>query len=212
MRKDPSATGGGRRFSPGQLLAISEEVARIGAGVRPHPAVTELVLLAIDPSRAHAYWQVEVMDLNRARRETGRSYSPLVLRAFPLQEREASAPLQEHEVRLLQGSFYLEHLSPGGTYVAELGLLKPDGSLALLARSDPATLAPARPSTRQDTAAIDTRRAPGPSPVLTDLATEVTGAGLQAPLPMPLPMPLTLDRASSPVPDGLIDPASGGVG
>lgn len=184
MQTGPQAAGTPRTFSSEELLRISDEVARAGAGVPPRPAATEIVLLAIDPRRAHAYWNVEIPDLNRARRETGRSYAPMVVRVrLEAAASGAAPPVEEREVRLLQGSAYFEDLAPGSTYAVELGLRKPDGALALLASSEPVQLAPAEPSARQDTVAIDTRRRTGEAPVLTDLAAEVTGSSCAVPLP-----------------------------
>lgn len=197
MRTGHQATRTGRTFSPGQLLAISEDVSRAGAAVQLGPEATEVVLLAIDPARAHAYWHIAVPDLNRARRETGRSYAPMVLRILrtrgcepglaenvpPRPARDAARMeevVREQEVRLLQGSAYLDDLEPGGTYHVVLGLKKPRRDLALLATSAPVSLPPSEPSTRRETVAIDTRQKPGGAPIVTDLATEVTGAPVEA--------------------------------
>lgn len=122
-------------ITPDELLAISEEMA---AGYPPPRAGTELVLLDVNPHRAHACWHVDPDDLRAAQQRAPNA--PLVIRMHDVTGVEFDGrnahDTSDTLVHGLQGQIDLNVRRDGRTYLAEFGLRRPDGHLERLAMSD----------------------------------------------------------------------------
>lgn len=114
---------------------MAEEVS---AQYPPPRLGTELVLLEVDPHRTHAYWNVDTPDFEAAAKLAGGGATPMVLRFFEVSADPAAEPGRPFDVEVqgLQNHWYVDLWNPGRSYVAELGLRRPDGHLVVLARSN----------------------------------------------------------------------------
>ena len=124
-------------FTNQELAAISQEVS----SYFPQPfELSDLCLLVIDPHNIHAYWHVRADDMARARTAAGAPDAPLVLRLYDITYIDFSRT-QAHgffdvQVHGLQSNWYIHLWEPAKSYVADIGLRRPDGSLVALARSN----------------------------------------------------------------------------
>jgi len=101
---------------------------------------TELILLEIDPHRAHVCWNID----------PGQSISsnPLILRVYDITESGSIASANQSfdvEIFGLQGRWYLDLWRDDRTFVAQIGYLNTDGSLHVLAESNSVKTPPAEP-------------------------------------------------------------------
>lgn len=163
--------------SAADLRRISEEISAL----YPPPRLgTELVLLEVNPHRAHAYWSVDLEDFESARARSGLAQPPLVLRLYDITGIEFNGSnahtAYDIEVQGLQGHWYIDLWMSGRTHVAELGFRTADGRLVCLARSNPVATPPSAESREYNTLALNTGGA-GPQDVrVTDLFAD-SGAG-----------------------------------
>lgn len=123
--------------TPEELRRIAEEVTR---AFPPRRTGTELVLMEIDPRRAHAYWHVEAADYDHAVRGADEAQPPLVVRMYDISgiqfDGQNARDSFDVQVQGLQGHWYVDLFAEGRTYTAELGLRRADGSLVRLARAN----------------------------------------------------------------------------
>ncbi len=152
----PEGAKPGDAFSPDELRAITQEVSSL----YPPPRLgTELVLLEVNPHRAHAYWNVDVEDFQAAARETGLDGPPMILRLYDVtgvaHDAQQAHSYFDLQVQGLQGHWYVDLWKDGRCYVAELGLRRPSGGLVPLARSNAVSTPPASESALYDTTALD---------------------------------------------------------
>ena len=169
-----------RDLTPDELRTVAQEVSSL----YPPPRLgTELVLLEVNPHRAHAYWNVDVEDFQAAARETGIDGPPMILRVYDVTGVDPD-PQQAHsyfdlQVQGLQGHWYVDLWKDGRSYAAELGLRRPSGGLVPLARSNAVSTPPASESALYDTTALDVARAHA----------EELHAAVEADQPAPPPAP-----------------------
>ncbi len=120
-----------------QLRDVLDEVSR----ENPLPASgNELILLEIDPHRAHVCWNVDP--------DQAQVGSPLVLRVFDITDSgniDVASQAFDVEVYGLQGRWYLDLWRDDRTFVTQLGYRQPDGSLRVLAQSNEVSTPPAEP-------------------------------------------------------------------
>jgi hypothetical protein len=92
-----------------------------------------LVMMAVNPRRVHAYWEVTPERLAQASGDAADSLEPpsAALRFY-----DATAASFDVPVDLRPGSWYVNLWSPGQTYYAELGLKTDAGQFVPLARSN----------------------------------------------------------------------------
>ena len=123
------------------MLAVSAEIA---AGFPPPRACTELVLLDVNPHRAHAFWNIEAGEFLAARQRTGAAAPPLVIRLHDVTGIvfDGKNPHDTFDVGVggLQGQTDVDVRKDGRTYVGELGFRRSDGHLERLAISQPMDL------------------------------------------------------------------------
>ncbi|HMP89304.1 MAG TPA: DUF4912 domain-containing protein [Kiritimatiellia bacterium] len=121
---------------------------------------TELILLEIDPHRAHVCWTIEPSQ--------ARPFHPLVLRVYDISgggDTTSAEQVFDVEVFGLQGRWYLDLWRDDRTFIAEIGYRNSDGSFKSLARSNEVKTPPADP----EHVDRDTRHAdPNGNPVHTD--------------------------------------------
>jgi hypothetical protein len=126
-----------------ELRSVLDQVSR----KIPLPASgNELILLEIDPHRAHVCWNI---DPQQAHPE-----SPLVLRVFDITEGgkpSAAAQAFDVEVHGLQGRWYLDLWRDNRTFVTQLGYRREDGSIDVLAESNHVSTPPAEPEANAST-------------------------------------------------------------
>lgn len=194
---DRTAEAAGAAPAPDELRRISEEISAL----YPPPRLgTELVLLEVNPHRAHAYWNVDVEDYQAARKRSGLERPPLVLRLYDVTgltfDGSNAHQVFDIEIQGLQGHWYLDLWKDGRTHIADLGFRRDDGSLVCLARSNPVSTPAAAESAEYHTLALDTAAADPSSVKLTDL---VADAGLNGP---------AFDPETSPA-DAVAPPAGG---
>lgn len=156
----PEGAKPGDAFSPDELRAITQEVSSL----YPPPRLgTELVLLEVNPHRAHAYWNVDVEDYRAAARETGLDSPPMILRLYDVtgvaHDAQQAHSYFDLQVQGLQGHWYVDLWKDGRCHIAELGLRRPSGGLVPLARSNAVSTPPASESALYDTTALDVARA-----------------------------------------------------
>ncbi|MCU0971065.1 MAG: DUF4912 domain-containing protein [Gammaproteobacteria bacterium] len=147
----PASTPAEPPFTREELRRISGELA----GHFPLPVdESHLVLTEVDPQRVHAYWGLRAADVAAARTASGADGAPLVLRfREPVTPTGALGPRPPFYVQVagLRSDAYVDIPGQGRSYVAELGLIGRDGSLAVLATSNevelprPESAAPAAP-------------------------------------------------------------------
>ena len=161
-----------KEITADDLRGVAEEIS---SHYPPPRLGTELVLLEVDPHRAHAYWNVDLHDFQEGKALAGEGQHPLVLRMQDITgggAADASSPQAfDVEVQGLQSHWYIDLWQPGRTYVADLGFRKEDGTLVSLARSNPVDTPRAAQSENYDTAAVHTGHGDDEGPLLTDLLT-----------------------------------------
>jgi hypothetical protein len=164
-----------REHNPAHEIPMEElrEIAREIASSYPPPRLgTELVLLEIDPHRAHAYWNIDVEDYRAAVTACGDPAPPLLLRVHDVTGVEFDGTNSNShfdlQVQGLQGHWYVDLWRDGRSHLAELGLRRADGRLELLARSNVVSTPPAAESPHYHTEAVNTA-ATDPSLRFTDL-------------------------------------------
>lgn len=199
-----------------ELRAIAQEVS---ASYPPPRLGTELVLLEINPHRAHAYWNIDVADFNAAAAACGDPSPPILLRLYDVTgvdfDGANAHSYFDMQVQGLQGHWYVDLWKDGRSYIADLGLRRADGRLEILARSNPVSTPPAAESSRYHTEAVNTAQ-PEPALRLTDLIgdpnlspenTDVeTGAEIDL-NPPPLHIVPAPDPAAYRAPDAPVDPS-----
>lgn len=149
----PAASEG---FSPEELREVAQEISSL----YPPPRLgTELVMLEVNPHRAHAYWNIDVEDYQRAAAQCGTDAPPLLLRIHDVTGIEFDGnnahSYFDLQVQGLQGHWYVDLWKDGRSYVAELGLRRPNGGLVQLARSNPVATPPASESPHYENLPID---------------------------------------------------------
>lgn len=146
---------GGDQLSAGDLREIAEGFS---AHFPPPRVGTELVLLEVNPHRAHAYWNIDLEDYRAAQARAGSSHAPLVIRVFDVTDStppERAITAFDTEVQGLQGHLYLNLWKDGRIHLADLGLRDPDGRLIPLARSNTVSTPSAGESDVYSTKALD---------------------------------------------------------
>lgn len=128
---------------PGGFLRLIDEIS---SAFPESPRTTALSLMDVDPCRLHAYWSILPNDLNAARRDLGpdAARAELVIRIHGVDE--SPGPYLDVVVRGAEANRYIDFPRGGGTYSAELGLRRSNGSLNVLAHSNPVTLPRAEPA------------------------------------------------------------------
>ena len=159
--------------SAADLRQVSDEISSL----YPPPRLgTEIVLLEVNPHRAHAYWNIDVEDFRDGHKRCGMDRPPLVLRLYDVTglsfDGSNAHQVFDIEIQGLQGHWYLDLWKDGRTHVADLGFRRPDGSLVCLARSNPVSTPPAAESADYHTLAVDTAESDRPVVKLTDLITD----------------------------------------
>lgn len=158
-----------RTLTPEDLRAISHEIS---SSYPPPRLGTELVLLEINPHRAHAYWNVDVADYRRALAACGDPNPPLLLRIHDVTgipfDGTNSVSFFDLQVQGLQGHWYVDLWKDGRTFIGELGLRRSDGRLEILARSNPVSTPIASESAHYHTEAVNLA-ASDPNARITDL-------------------------------------------
>jgi len=115
---------------------------------------TKVVLLPVHPYLIHAYWELTVDDLDRARRGLGEGQETAkpVLRFYDITSVESDgtdAPgYFDVEIDLRARNWYVPLWSPGKSYIADLGFKKADGEYLAVTRSNAAPTPRAWPSIR----------------------------------------------------------------
>jgi len=133
-------------ISGGRFLRLIDEIS---SAFPESPRTTTLSLMDVDPCRVHAYWSILPNDLDAARRDLGSDAvsAELVIRIHDV--KDAAAPNVDVIVSGAENNRYIDFPRGGGTYAAELGLRRPNGSLNVLARSNPVMLPRAEPAAPQ---------------------------------------------------------------
>ena len=116
------------------LRQVAEDVRAAFPGPLSAP---ELVLIDVDPSRVHAFWNLSPATFDRVRQGLGREGddAPMVLRFHQLSASGATTAPFDVEVVGAQGRCYIDIWDEGRLYRGELGLRRSDGSLVPLAAS-----------------------------------------------------------------------------
>jgi len=122
-------------ISAEEMRSLAAEIASL---YPPPRAGTEIVLLEVNPHRAHAYWNIDLEENRRIEDQSGQL--PLVIRLHDVTgiEFDGRNPHDTNDtiVSGLQGQTDLNVWKDGRTYLAELGYRKHDGHLITLAASD----------------------------------------------------------------------------
>lgn len=138
------------------MRTIAEEVS---ATYPPPRLGTELVLLEVDPHRAHAYWNVDVADYEAVIKANGLESPDMLLRLHDVTGIEFDGKNAHSyfdlQVQGLQGHWYVDLWQDGRAYIAELGLRRKDGGFAAFARSNAVSTPPAKASASYNTQALD---------------------------------------------------------
>lgn len=119
-----------------QLIAISEEVS----SYFPRPiAETLITLMEVDPYTIHAYWNIEPSRMENIRNTFGDDglEGVLTLRVHTkrLDAQNCGNSFFDCAIQGMQSSTYI-NVIPQTPYVAEIGLLRPDGDFLVLAISN----------------------------------------------------------------------------
>ena len=144
-----------------ELRSVVEEIS---AHYPPPRLGTELVLLEVNPHRAHAYWNIDVEDFRAAQQRTGLDHPPLVLRLFDITDGtppEQALTAFDVEVQGLQGHWYLDLWKDGRTHLADIGFRDAAGRLVALARSNAVSTPSSAESPEYHTQAVDTTHPAG---------------------------------------------------
>ena len=186
---------GSNQLMPEELQAIAGEISK---AFEPEIKTSSLLLLPIDPHRAHANWHIESADLDDARTRAGAD-APLVLRLYDITgiafNGSNARDVVDTTVSGAEGQAALNVWHSGRTYVADLGVRRADGHLQMLARSGEIHIAPAvrwqpsAPPAQIDTYVppeiAETAAAPapevGPWPGADALSALTTGVTLETP-------------------------------
>ncbi len=138
-------------FAADSLRQISEEIS---SEFPPPRLGTELVLLEVDPRRAHAYWNIDVEDYKDAQLDSGSKQPTMVLRMYDITgvnfDGSNARETFDTEIQGLQGHWYVDLWQHGRKYVADLGFRRGDGSLAFIARSNEVETPQEGPSSSPD--------------------------------------------------------------
>lgn len=136
----PQPQAEGLRFSPSlqeDLDALPKSYGR-----------TTIVLMAVDPYRVHAYWEVVPKDLADARRLRGPQARPALrfheVTGISVDGANAHCCF-DVDVQFAAENWYVHLWSPAKSYVVDLGLRTADGSFFALVRSNIAHTPPAGP-------------------------------------------------------------------
>ena len=122
---------------PEMLRDLLEDV---GTDFTLPAAGTELILMEIDPNRAHVCWTIDPSQ--------ARPFHPLVLRVYDVTASgaiETAEQMFDVEVFGLQGRWYLDLWRDDRVFIAEIGYHNADGSFRSLARSNEVRTPPAEP-------------------------------------------------------------------
>lgn len=169
---EPLTPDAGAPLTADELRSVAQEIA---ASYPPPRLGTELVLLEINPHRAHAYWNVDVEDFQTAAAACGDPSPPILLRLHDVTGIEFDGTNAhsyfDMQVQGLQGHWYVDLWKDGRTHIAELGLRRADGRLEILARSNPVSTPPASESSHYHTEAVDLAQS-DPTLRLTDLSAD----------------------------------------
>lgn len=117
---------------------------------------TTLVAVPVDPYVVHCQWEVAPADLERAKQTLGVSEQEFwpVLRFYDVTNAapDESAPdaAFDVDVQLQAGNWYVRSCGPDRSYRADLALKREDGSLVVVASSNPAHTPPSTLSTHAD--------------------------------------------------------------
>lgn len=147
--------------SPGPNSGLEREfLRRVGEETRrsfPRPfAEAELVLIDVDPTHVHAFWNIPLAAHEAVRSRPELARAPMILRLFAVDD---DRDFTDTEVGGLQGRTYVGVWSDRRRYRATIGLRAADGSLVELASSNVAELP-----------------APGPAPEVASSDAGATGA------------------------------------
>lgn len=110
-------------------------------------ADNRLVLMAIDPFWAWAYWEASPRALEQAKERAGDRAASLVIRFYDVASFPAPDPLDPFDGKSAKetfdvpiggpsGNYYLNLWSPGKSLIAELGVKSKDGRFCPVARSN----------------------------------------------------------------------------
>lgn len=138
---------------------------------------TELVLMEVSPHRLHAYWHITPWELEAASSRLKDENVQLILRFHDLTEQvheQDIAPSFDIEITGASGSQYVELWEDARSYRAELGVLKENGQLIDLARSNSVELPKAGHSTRHGTQVLTL------TPLADTLFEQSPGSGAEA--------------------------------
>ncbi len=164
------------------LRKVSDEISREHPVGRWAPEFSEVVLLEVDTHRIHAYWHVTPADLQVSRKTHDLPNAQLVLRLYDISDRTLEERPESPDVSLtitgLTGDTYFEELESGHVYVADVALLREDGSLVPLIHSNPVHLPPDGESDVYELVVVDTSLPDSDVPAAAEEATNMT-----APLP-----------------------------
>jgi hypothetical protein len=114
-----------------------------------------IVLMVRDPYWLFAYWEFspDLNDqlLNRLGEETLRD-SRLVLRVYDVTGADTENPVSYHDIDVAPGArdWYINVTHVESDYCIDIGLILPDGSFVVIARSNRVTLPPIGPSVEVD--------------------------------------------------------------
>lgn len=120
-------------FTDAELIAVSEGIS----SYFPRPISDTLItLMEVDPYTIHAYWNIEPSRMESALDALGGQGS-LTLRVHTIQSgtQNSGDLFSCCEIQGMQSSAYLM-VKPLTSYVADIGLLPPDGDFFVLARSN----------------------------------------------------------------------------
>jgi len=137
-----SASTAGKRNAPSRRRARSTPARKAGA---PSVLSTRLVLEALDPHQAVAYWEVHPRAVARAREQLGEARARAALRVYEVSGlvfdgrsfdgTNANASF-DVAIDIARGTHYLSLPSPGSTLIAEVGLRSLEGRFKPLVRSN----------------------------------------------------------------------------
>ena len=117
--------------------AVSTSARKQGA---PPVSSLRLVLEAVDPHRAVAYWEVPPRALTRAREHLGEAQPRAVLRVYEVSglvfDGTNANESSDVVIDMGRGTHYLSFPSPGKILIAELGFSSQDGRFESLVRSN----------------------------------------------------------------------------
>jgi len=132
---DPAAV----HLSRQELAAVSDELASFF----PQPFdETRVVLMVVDPHHVHACWHICLDHLDATRAQIGPegAHAPIVVRFYDITfidfSRQPAHRSFDIQVHGLQNNWYVEVWEDSKSYVADIGLRKPDGTLMAIARSN----------------------------------------------------------------------------